>query len=67
MSYLDFDPLAKLEELIVSTNNNSHNIGVIINTLNSNAQVINLMTQQIENLGRLVLLQNDRIKDLENR
>jgi SMC interacting uncharacterized protein involved in chromosome segregation len=67
MKYInpDLDPLGKLEEVIVATNNNSNAVKQLIAALNGHNQHINLLNQQIDGLHNIIRQQDNRLSQLE--
>jgi len=68
MRYLDsdFDPLAKLEQTITATNNNTASIQNVVNACNQMNQNIGYLVEQVNSLSTLVAQQHARIYQLEN-
>lgn len=63
----NFDPLEKLEELIVATNNNTQNVNSVLNLINNNNAQVQVLINQVSNLTKIIQQQEMRIAELETR
>lgn len=57
--------MQKLEELIVATNNNTHNVNTAMTLINNNNAQVQILINQVSNLAKIVQQQEMRISELE--
>jgi ubiquinone biosynthesis protein COQ9 len=69
MKYLnkDFDPLERLENAIIATNNNTESIKNVVTASNQMNQNIGYLVEQVNALSAMVAQQHTRIIQLEQK